>query len=53
MHLHRHKRILRRHITLLDFLHKAVISPNEWAFLATEERAELQKAALDQWYSEE
>jgi hypothetical protein len=53
MHLHRHKRILRRHITLLEFLHKAVISPDEWAFLAASEREEMQKAALDQWYSEE
>lgn len=53
MHLHRHKRILRRHITLLDFLHKAVISPNEWAFLAPGERPEFEKAATDLWYSNE
>lgn len=53
MHLHRHKRILRRHITLMEFLHKSVISPNSWAFLGARERIEAQKGALDLWYSEE
>ncbi len=53
MHLHRHKRVLRRHITLLDFFHRAVISPNKWAFLAESERAELHKGAVDFWYYEE
>jgi len=53
MHLHRHKRILRRHITLLDFLHKAVISNSPWAFLSDDERDELHKGALDLWYADE
>ncbi|HEY8279080.1 MAG TPA: DUF2817 domain-containing protein [Bdellovibrionota bacterium] len=53
MHLHRHKRILRRHIVLLEFLHKAVISPEQWAFLNESDREELRKGALDYWYSEE
>ena len=53
MHLHRHKRILRRHITLLEFLHKAVVSPDRWAFLAADEREDLRRGALDYWYSEE
>jgi hypothetical protein len=53
MHLHRHKRILRRHITLLDFLHKAVISPDRWAFPSADEQDELHKGALDLWYAEE
>lgn len=53
MHLHRHKRVLRRHITLLDFLHKAVISPDRWAFPNEDQREELHKGALDEWYSEE
>lgn len=53
MHLHRHKRILRRHITLLDFLHKAVISPDRWAFPGEEDREELHKGALDTWYADE
>lgn len=52
MHLHRHKRILRRHITLLDFLLKAVVSAEEWAFPQGEEKRELHKAALDHWYFE-
>ncbi|MGZ3655866.1 MAG: DUF2817 domain-containing protein [Bdellovibrionota bacterium] len=53
MHLHRHKRILRRHITLLEFLHKAVISPDAWAFLNAADRIDLRKMAMDYWYSEE
>lgn len=53
MHLHRHKRILRRHMTLLDFLQRAVISADRWAFLPESDREELRKGALDHWYSEE
>lgn len=53
MHLHRHKRILRRHIPLLDFLLRAVISPDHWAFLSDGDREELRKGALDLWYSDE
>ena len=53
MHLHRHKRILRRHITLLDFFHRAVISHEKWAFLSAEEKDELYKRAIDYWYYEE
>ncbi len=53
MHLHRHKRILRRHIILIEFLQKAVISADRWAFLAEGERAELHKNALDFWYPQE
>ena len=52
MHLHRHKRILRRHITLLDFLHKAVLSPGPWAFLGDENREKMRKEAMDHWYFE-
>lgn len=50
MHLHRHKRILRRHITLLDFLHRAVISPDRWAFPDEESRAGLKREAIELWY---
>lgn len=53
IHLHRHKRILRRHITLVDFLQKAVINADKWAFPGKAERAELQKGAIDFWYPEE
>ncbi len=53
MHLHRHKRILRRHITLVDFLQRAVINNDKWAFLKPAEREALRKDALDHWYPEE
>jgi hypothetical protein len=52
-HLHRHKRVLRRHITLLDFLHRSVISPQNWAFLSDAQRAEAQKEAVNHWYNDE
>lgn len=52
MHLHRHRRILRRHLTLMDFFHKAVVSHQPWAFLMESERQELQRDAFDYWYSE-
>jgi hypothetical protein len=50
MHLHRHKRILRRHITLLDFLHKAVISSGQWAFPDEAIRNELKAEAMELWF---
>jgi hypothetical protein len=50
VHKHRLKRILRRHITLLDFFLKAVISPDLWAFLSAPEKEEARKAAMDHWY---
>lgn len=51
IHLHRHKRILRRHITLIDFLHRAVISPQRWANLG-QGREEIHKNAIEHWYPE-
>jgi len=53
MHLHRHKRILRRHITLIDFLQRAVNNGDKWAFLKPTERGTLEKEALECWYPEE
>lgn len=53
MHLHRHKRVLRRHITLLDFFHRAVISPKPWADLADKSQKELRHDAINYWYNEE
>ncbi len=52
MHLHRHKRILRRHLTLFDFLQRATVSSKVWTQLNPEDRAENQKRALDYWYYE-
>jgi hypothetical protein len=48
MHLHRHKRVLRRHLTLLDFFQRAVISPRHWANLG-QDRIKTEKAALEFW----
>lgn len=49
MHLHRHKRVLRRHLPLIDFLQKALVASGHWAFLGEAERAELHSRALDHW----
>ncbi|NUM88249.1 MAG: DUF2817 domain-containing protein [Bdellovibrionales bacterium] len=50
IHLHRHKRILRRHITLLDFLHRAVISHGSWARPIPGEREGLREDAMNHWF---
>ena len=50
MNLHRHKRILRRHITLLDFFLRAVISSEQWAFPEGAVREELESAAMEEWF---
>ncbi len=49
---HRIKRILRRHVTLFDFLHRAVISSEPWMVLDEVTRAQLRRRATEQWYSE-
>jgi len=51
IHPHRHKRILRRHITLIDFLHRAVVSHQRWANL-DQGREEIYKNAIEHWYPE-
>lgn len=53
MNLHRHQRILRRHITLLEFFHRAVISPEAWGFLGAEEAVDLTGAAQEYWFDED
>jgi hypothetical protein len=50
MHLHRHKRILRRHLTLLDFLHKSVLNPTAWTGQTAQERKELEQEAHAHWW---
>lgn len=50
MQPHRLKRILRRHITLLDFLHRAVLSHGNWLDLDPDTRRQLRRRALDLWY---
>ena len=49
---HRLKRILRRHLTLFDFLHRAVMSSEPWTKLDTEARESLRRRAMDLWYDE-
>ncbi|CAN5637776.1 M14 family metallopeptidase [soil metagenome] len=49
---HRLKRILRRHTTLFDFLHRAVISSDPWTVLDAAERERLQRRATELWYTE-
>lgn len=49
---HRIKRILRRHLTLFDFLHRAVISSNAWLGGDEATRSRLRRRAMDLWYSD-
>lgn len=53
IHIHRHQRILRRHIPLFDFLHRAVINPEQWAFFGKDEREDAEEDAIEFWYPEE
>ena len=50
---HRLQRILRRHISLFDFLHRAVLSPAIWTEFDQETREQLQRRAMDLWYDPE
>lgn len=52
MNTHRHRRILRRHITLLDFFHRAVMAPEVWADLSEEDARDLRTSAEDHWYGD-
>ena len=47
---HRRKRILRRHLNLFDFLHRAILSPEAWLEQSKEQRALNQERALGLWY---
>lgn len=47
---HRRQRILRRHITLFDFLHRSVLSPEPWIGLRNEDRDLFFAKALELWY---
>lgn len=50
---HRLQRILRRHLTLLDFLHRAVLSPEIWTQFDEDTRRQLNRRAMDLWYEQE
>lgn len=47
---HRLRRTLRRHLLLIDFLHRAVAAHESWARPGGEERARLARAGFDLWY---
>ncbi|MAV92299.1 MAG: zinc carboxypeptidase [Bdellovibrionaceae bacterium] len=47
---HRHHRILRRHITFFDFLHRALLSQNHWWPKDEKEILQLERKAKDLWY---
>ena len=48
---HRQKRILRRHLTLFEFLLKSALAPETWAKLNPEQRLSLHSRALEVWYA--
>lgn len=48
---HRKKRTLRRHLVLMDFLMRAVLSPSGWRVDGPEVREALEKKAHELWYS--
>lgn len=50
MQPHRLQRILRRHLTLFDFLHRVVMSATGWADLTADNRRQLTTKAMDTWY---
>ncbi len=47
---HRRNRILRRHLNLFDFLHRAILSPQAWMIQSASVRAENTKKAMELWY---
>lgn len=48
---HRYQRILRRHVTLLEFLQRATIAHKKWAYPSTAEKLLGQEAAKSLWFS--
>jgi len=47
---HRRKRILRRHLTLFDFMHRVLATEQKWWSLNGGERASLEHRARECWY---
>lgn len=47
---HRVRRILRRHLLLLDFLQRAVHTPEAWLAMSPEQREHLRAQGLALWY---
>lgn len=53
MKLHRLRRILRRHNTLMEFLLRAVASPDSWAKPDKQLRAKWEEEAKELWYGQQ
>lgn len=49
---HRYQRILRRHITLIEFLWKAVLSPKSWVDQSESQELEMKSKAINLWYQD-
>lgn len=47
---HRRKRILRRHLTLFDFMHRVLAADLKWWNFGSGERASLEHRAREFWY---
>lgn len=47
---HRQRRILRRHLTLFDFLVRAMVTPDSWAHLNPEQKNVFFSRAIEEWY---
>lgn len=50
---HRQSRVLRRHLTLFEFLHRSVLSAKSWLTLSEEQQQEYRARALKEWYEDE
>lgn len=48
---HRLRRTLRRHLLLIDFLHRAAVGHHAWASLDGPERTRCSSSALDLWFT--
>lgn len=51
MKQHRRDRILRRHINLFDFLHRAILSPEAWRPRDALQNEQFDKSARELWYA--
>ena len=49
---HRRRRILRRHLSLFDFLHRALLSTEAWVGLPERQRDENLRRAMELWYAD-
>jgi hypothetical protein len=47
---HRRSRILRRHLTLFDFLHRAALAPEAWLKQSNQQREVNVQSAMELWY---